>query len=336
MTKPYSYRSDPNVPAFNDELPIVVFDGNCVLCSHFAQFIMRTDKRARIRLLPAQSKLGTALYVHYGLDPEKYSTNILLQDGRAWFKSASAIKTFGQLGSVWRLASLGWILPRIARDALYNLVARNRLRWFGVRETCFMPAVHGDADREVPLIPARQTPMFRKLLGEDFEQLPQPVRIMHDLERRIVANGHARVQRGRNVFAQLAATIANLPHSSARVPVQVMFDANAAGELWTRQFGDHVFSSEQWAERGLLFERLGPVTVGSDLQLENGRMRLALRRWRLFGVPLPRFLAVRSDTYEYVEDGVFAFHARISHPFCGLIVAYEGTLSPATPIAPHL
>jgi predicted DCC family thiol-disulfide oxidoreductase YuxK len=32
------------------------------------------------------------------------------------------------------------------RDRLYNVLARNRLRWFGSRETCFLPRP-ADADR---------------------------------------------------------------------------------------------------------------------------------------------------------------------------------------------
>ena len=65
----YSYRNDPAVPSFPDDRPVVIFDGNCVLCSAFAQFILRTDRRRRFRLMAAQTPLGAALYEHYGLSP---------------------------------------------------------------------------------------------------------------------------------------------------------------------------------------------------------------------------------------------------------------------------
>jgi predicted DCC family thiol-disulfide oxidoreductase YuxK len=135
----FSYRDDPSVPPFPDDRPIVIFDGKCVMCSAFARFIMRHDRRRRLRLLAAQSPIGTALYRHFGLAAENYETNILLMDGRAWLKSESSIRIFEQLGFPWSLVAVCRLLPFRARDWLYECVARNRLRWFGVRQVCFLP-----------------------------------------------------------------------------------------------------------------------------------------------------------------------------------------------------
>ena len=135
----FSYRNDPAVPDFPDDRPIIIFDGNCVFCSRFAQFILKADRHRRFRLLAAQTPLGVALYRHYGLDPVNYTTNILITDGRAWFKSAALLCIFQLLGWPWALLSVGWLLPRVLRDGLYDIVARNRLRWFGVREVCYAP-----------------------------------------------------------------------------------------------------------------------------------------------------------------------------------------------------
>ncbi len=142
----YAYRSDPAVPPFADDRPIIIFDGHCVLCSRFAQFVLKTDRRKHFRLLAAQSALGVALYRHLGLDPLNYETNILLQDGQAWFKSEGSIRMFAQLGLPWRLVSIARLLPQGLRDRAYDLVAKNRLTWFGVREQCFRPD-SADADR---------------------------------------------------------------------------------------------------------------------------------------------------------------------------------------------
>ena len=139
MEGPYSYRSDPAVPSFPDDRPIVIFDGNCVLCSTFARFILRVDRKRRFRLMAAQTPLGAALYEHYGLFAGDYLTNILLEDGRIWLKSEGSIRIFAGLGFPWWLATAGRILPRGVRDRLYDIIARNRLRWFGRRATCFLP-----------------------------------------------------------------------------------------------------------------------------------------------------------------------------------------------------
>ena len=147
MTRePYSWRKDPTVPLFADDRPILIFDGHCVLCSSFAQFILRHDHRRHFRLLAAQTPLGVALYRHFGLDPVDYDTNILIEDGRAWLKAESSIRVFERLGFPWSLMSAVRLLPRSVRDWLYGMLARNRLRWFGTRTSCYRPDP-SEADR---------------------------------------------------------------------------------------------------------------------------------------------------------------------------------------------
>jgi predicted DCC family thiol-disulfide oxidoreductase YuxK len=136
----YSYRDDPEVPPCPDDHPIIVFDGYCALCSGWAKFVLKHDHAARYRLLAAQSPLGHALYVHYGLDPQDYETNILIADGRAWFKSEGSIRMAEGLGLPWSTAALFRIVPRRLRDFLYEFIARNRLRFFGKLDSCYMPA----------------------------------------------------------------------------------------------------------------------------------------------------------------------------------------------------
>jgi predicted DCC family thiol-disulfide oxidoreductase YuxK len=135
----FSYRSDPSVPRFPDDRPIIIFDGMCVLCSGFARFVLRNDSAGQFRLLAAQTPIGTALYRHYRLDPVNYETYILLENGRVWFRSEAAIRVFRRLGLPWSLASAARLVPRVVRDWLYDIVARHRLRWFGARATCFLP-----------------------------------------------------------------------------------------------------------------------------------------------------------------------------------------------------
>jgi predicted DCC family thiol-disulfide oxidoreductase YuxK len=136
---PFAYRADPTVPHFRDDQPVIVFDGKCVLCSGFAQFVLRTDHHARFRLLAAQSALGDALYRHFGLDPVRYETYILLDRGVAYFRSEAAIRILEGLGWPWRAASLSRVFPLPLRNTLYDFIARNRLRWFGARQTCYVP-----------------------------------------------------------------------------------------------------------------------------------------------------------------------------------------------------
>ncbi len=104
-----------------------------------ANAILRYDRAGRYRLLCAQSALGRALYVHYGLDHENFETNILLIEGLALMKAEGSIRLAMGLGFPWSLAGILRVLPRRLADMLYDWVARNRFRIFGRRETCYLP-----------------------------------------------------------------------------------------------------------------------------------------------------------------------------------------------------
>jgi predicted DCC family thiol-disulfide oxidoreductase YuxK len=138
VPQPYSYRHDSAVPDFPDERPIIIFDGYCAMCSGFARFVLRHDRGGIFRLAPAQSGLGRALYMHYGLDSVDYETNILIEDGVAWFKAEGSIRIAERLDFPWRLVAALRILPQAWREALYDVVARNRLRIFGKRDVCYV------------------------------------------------------------------------------------------------------------------------------------------------------------------------------------------------------
>ncbi len=136
----YSWRHDPAVPDFPDDRPLIVFDGLCVLCSANARFVLRRDKAARFRLTTAQGPLGQALYRHFGLSTTDYQTMLVIAAGRLHTESDAALRIAEGLGWPWRAAEAARLVPRPVRDALYRLVARNRFRLFGRRESCWLPS----------------------------------------------------------------------------------------------------------------------------------------------------------------------------------------------------
>ena len=137
---PYSYRDDADVPQFADDRPIIVFDGDCALCSGTVQFILRHDRAGKYRFLSAQSVLGAATYSHYGLSPTVFETIILIKDGVALFKAEGSLQMISGLGFPWGLVNVFRALPRRWRDWGYDMIAANRFRWFGRRATCFVPS----------------------------------------------------------------------------------------------------------------------------------------------------------------------------------------------------
>ncbi|MEC8534007.1 MAG: DCC1-like thiol-disulfide oxidoreductase family protein, partial [Pseudomonadota bacterium] len=128
---PYSYRHDPAVPAFPDDRPLVLFDGDCALCSGSARKILTADRAGLFRLAPTQSQLGRALLTHYGVSPDDPATMLLIQDGMARQRSDAVLAIAAQLPAPYRWAIIGRIAPRFIRDRLYDFVARRRRRFPG-------------------------------------------------------------------------------------------------------------------------------------------------------------------------------------------------------------
>ena len=135
----FSWRNDPGVPPFPDEHPLLVFDGQCVLCSANAQLVMRHDRKRLFRLTTAQGPLGQALYRHFGLSAGLDGTMLLISDGRLYVESDAAIRMAALLGGPFSFAGAGRLMPAPLRDGIYRLVARNRFRLFGRREQCWVP-----------------------------------------------------------------------------------------------------------------------------------------------------------------------------------------------------
>jgi len=117
---------------------LILFDGVCVLCSRWARFVIVRDPAARFRFVAVQEPYGTSLADILGIDREFPETNAAILAGRAYFKSDAAIAVLSQLPGFGWVRGLRWI-PRRLRDAAYDIVARNRYRWFGRSETCLVP-----------------------------------------------------------------------------------------------------------------------------------------------------------------------------------------------------
>lgn len=137
----HSYRDDPSVPAFPDDMTLVVYDGVCGLCSGWVAFLLKRDgDRMRHRFAASQSELGRALYRHYGMDPDDPVSLLVIRDGRLFLKHHAVIDVLDGLGPGWRgTAWLGRLIPSAIAGPAYDLIARNRYRIWGKRETCMMP-----------------------------------------------------------------------------------------------------------------------------------------------------------------------------------------------------
>ena len=119
---------------------VIVFDGVCVLCSRWVRFVLRHDRQCVYRFAAMQTTTGHNLLVQHGIDPHDPVSFLLLEQGRAYTDTDAIARVLLSFGSGWGLiARLMRVVPRPIRDASYRWLARNRYRFFGRREVCFVP-----------------------------------------------------------------------------------------------------------------------------------------------------------------------------------------------------
>jgi predicted DCC family thiol-disulfide oxidoreductase YuxK len=117
---------------------IVVFDGVCNLCSRSVRFMLKHDVHGKLRFASVQSPVGRELLERNGVDALDPQTFLLIDGGRVYVRTDAALEIAKDLGG-WRWLQVLRVVPRGVRDWLYGYVARNRYRWFGKREACFVP-----------------------------------------------------------------------------------------------------------------------------------------------------------------------------------------------------
>ena len=118
---------------------VIIFDGFCILCSSIVGFIFKRDKKNTFIYLPFQSKMSSPFKKLYEIEQISNETIVLIEDEKLYTKSTAVLKIVKKLGFPWNLLGIFKILPRFIRDPIYTLIAKNRFRWFGKRDSCFIP-----------------------------------------------------------------------------------------------------------------------------------------------------------------------------------------------------
>jgi predicted DCC family thiol-disulfide oxidoreductase YuxK len=123
----------------------VLFDGVCNLCNGFVQFMIPRDPRRYFRFGALDSGAALRLMAQAGVTPGSQDSIILIEKGRAYVRSAAALRVVRGLALPWPLLYALIVVPRPLRDWAYDFIARHRYRWFGRRDACMLP---GPATRD--------------------------------------------------------------------------------------------------------------------------------------------------------------------------------------------
>jgi len=121
------------------ESNIVFFDDVCVLCSRSVRFIYRNDTKKQFFFAALDSEAFRKI-VQSGVKTREYSDSVILYSReKLYYKSGAALRIALRLRFPFPLLGIFFIVPPFLRNAVYDWIARNRYRWFGKLDTCFVP-----------------------------------------------------------------------------------------------------------------------------------------------------------------------------------------------------
>jgi predicted DCC family thiol-disulfide oxidoreductase YuxK len=124
---------------FTVEPAIIYFDGVCNLCSGSVQFVLKRDRKEKFMFASLQGENGQALLRRYHFPQQYFDSFILEEGGKLFTRSTAALKVAKALGLPWSLLYVFIIVPPFIRNGLYDLISRNRYKWFGKKEICWIP-----------------------------------------------------------------------------------------------------------------------------------------------------------------------------------------------------
>lgn len=118
-------------------MKVIFFDGVCGLCNGFVDFVMKIDKKNEYYFSPLQSE-----YAKTHL-PEEFTKDlksiVYLNEEKILSRSEAVIKILSEIGGIWSLIRIGNLFPKPFADFAYDMVAENRYKLFGKKESCRLP-----------------------------------------------------------------------------------------------------------------------------------------------------------------------------------------------------
>ena len=118
---------------------VIFFDGYCNLCNGAVQFTIQRDSKNVFHFASLQSEYAQVHLTPFGIEPKQGDSFILLEGDQVYQKSTAALRVAKRLNGLWPMLYVFMIIPKFIRDAVYNYIAKNRYRWFGKEESCWVP-----------------------------------------------------------------------------------------------------------------------------------------------------------------------------------------------------
>lgn len=118
---------------------LILFDGVCNLCQGTVQWIFKRDKKDQFVYASLQDKSSQDLLQQYGYDANAMQSVVVVHDKKIYTQSSAALKVVMLLGFPYSVLTIAYLVPTVIRNYVYQWIAKNRYKWFGKQESCWLP-----------------------------------------------------------------------------------------------------------------------------------------------------------------------------------------------------
>lgn len=118
---------------------IILFDGVCNLCNKSVQFVIEHDEQNYFKFASLQSNFGQTFLKENKLNQTTFDSIIYIEDDKYYTKSSAALKIAKHLDKNISWLNYFSVVPKPIRDFFYNIIAKNRYKFFGKQESCWLP-----------------------------------------------------------------------------------------------------------------------------------------------------------------------------------------------------
>jgi len=119
--------------------PVIFFDGVCNLCNASVQFAIKHDKKNVFKFTALQGAYAKKILPQFSVDLNKIDSIILIENEQLYTKSTAALKIARRLSGLWPMLYVFIIIPKFIRDWFYDFIAKNRYKFWGKQESCWVP-----------------------------------------------------------------------------------------------------------------------------------------------------------------------------------------------------
>jgi predicted DCC family thiol-disulfide oxidoreductase YuxK len=116
---------------------LLLYDGVCVLCQKSVVWLINKDHKGLIQFSSLQGETAKAHLSAQEL--QVMSSLVLIYNQKQYHKSSAFLKLMQLLNWPYKGLYVFMLVPKFIRNAVYDVIAKNRYKWYGKHASCWLP-----------------------------------------------------------------------------------------------------------------------------------------------------------------------------------------------------